>query len=119
MTTIIVPQKYTARQVKQAELKRDEFRRNPYTSGSANLDNMIALGKAVILCPDHTRKFSPKQAHYRAHPDKKFRRVLGNCDVCKAFGLSSLFLNEKDADEEQKKLERFNRAREYGTLFNG
>lgn len=113
---ILVPQKYTVRQVKQAELKRGEFRRNPYTSGSANLDNMIALNKAVILCLDHTRKFSPRQAHYRAHPDKNLRRVLGNCDVCKQFGLSNLFLNEKDADEEQKKLEKFKRAYEYGAL---
>lgn len=113
---ILVPQKYTVRQIKRAELKRDEFRRNPYTSGSANLDNMIALNKAVILCPDHTRKFSPKAARYRAHPDAKMRRVLGNCDVCKEFGLSHLFLNERDADEEQKKVERFKRALEYGAL---
>ena len=119
MTTIIVPQKYTARQVKRAELKRDEFRRNPYTSGSANLDNMIALSKAVILCPDHTRKFSPKAARYRAHPDKRMRRVIGTCDVCKETGLSFLFLCERDADEEQKKVERYNRAREYGFLFSG
>lgn len=116
MLEIIVPRQYTARQVKRAELKRDEFRPNPYTSGVANLDNMIALGKAVILCFDHSRKFSPAKAHYRAHPDKKLRRVIGNCDVCKQYGLSHLFLNEKDADEEQKKLERFNRALEYGAL---
>lgn len=119
MLEIIVPQKYTVRQVKRAELKRDEFRPSRYTSGVANLDSMIALGKAVILCPDHSRKFSPKQAHYRAHPDKKLRRVIGNCDVCKDYGLSYLFLNEKDADEEQKKVELFNRAREYGSLYAG
>ncbi len=114
---IIVPQKYTARQVKQAELKRDEFRRNPYTSGSANLDNMIALNKAVILCPDHTRKFSPKAARYCAHPAKNLRRVIGACDVCKETGLSHLFICEKDADAERKKLEEFRVAREYGVLF--
>lgn len=117
MTTILVPQKYTVRQVKQADVKRSEFRRNPYTSGSANLDDMIVQGLAVILCPDHTRKFSSKAARYRAHPDKNMSRVIGNCDVCKQVGLSNLFLPEAQADEEQKKLEKFKRALEYGTLF--
>lgn len=113
---ILVPQKYSVRQIKRAELKRDEFRPSRYTSGCANLDNMIALNKAVILCPDHTRKFSPKAARYRAHPDAKLRRVLGNCDVCRQFGHAFLFLNERDADEEHKKVERFKRACEYGAL---
>ena len=80
---------------------------------------MIALGKAVILCDAHTRKFSPTAAHYRAHPAKAMRRVIGNCDVCKQYGLSFLFLNERDADEECKKLARFKRAVEYGNLFRG
>ena len=111
---IIVPQKWTPQQIKRAEAKANEYKFNTrYRSGSANLDNMIALNKAVILCPDHTRKFSPKKARYRAHPDKQLRRVLGNCDVCQAFGLSNLFLNEKDALEEQRKLEKFRSAIEY------
>lgn len=94
-----------------------EFRPNRYTSGSANLDDMIALNKAVILCPTHARKFRPMAVHYIAHPDKNLRRGLGTCDVCKQFGLSHLFLNERDADEERKKLERYQRALEYGNLF--
>lgn len=113
---ILIPQKYSAKQIKDADTKRSEFRPNRYTSGSANLDDMIELKKAVILCDDHSRKFSPKAARYRAHPDKRLRKVFGNCDVCKQFGLSSLFLNEKDAFDEQKKLERFQRALEYGRL---
>lgn len=113
---ILVRRDYTPRQIKQAELKRDEFRPSRYTSGSANLDNQIALKMAVILCPDHARRFSPKQARYRAHPDTKMRRVTGNCDVCKQFGPAYLFLNEQSAYEEQKKLERFKRALEYGAL---
>ena len=116
---ILIPQKWTPRQVNQANTKRAEFRRNPNTSGSANLDNMIALEKAVILCPAHTRKFSPKQVRYSVHPDKRMRRVVGRCDVCKEFGLSHLFICEKDAQEERKKVERFNRAREYGKFVTG
>lgn len=113
---ILIRHDYSPGEIKKSELKRDEFRKNRFTSGVANLDNMIALGKAVILCPDHSRKFNPRLARYRAHPDKKLRRVIGNCDVCQQLGLSHLFLNEKDADEEQKKLEGFLRAIEYGRL---
>lgn len=116
---ILVPQRWTVRQVKQAEAKRDEFRPNRYTSGVANLDDMVACGQAVILCPDHTRKFSPVKARYRAHPDKKMRRVIGHCDVCKAYGLSFLFINEKHAFDEERKAQKFQRALEYGRIFNG
>ena len=66
---------------------------------------------------EYTRKFEPKKAHYQAHPDKSLRRVVGNCDVCKVYGLSFLFLNERDAHEEQKKLAAFRRALEYGNLL--
>jgi len=117
MLEIIVPQKYTRKQVSRANTKRVEFKPNRYTSGSANLDDMIALGKAVILCGTHVRKFEPKRARYRAHPDKNLRRVWGNCDVCQSDGVSFLFLNEKDAENEQRKLEKFRRALEYGHIF--
>jgi hypothetical protein len=119
MLEIIVPQKYTRKQVSRANTKRVEFKPNRYTSGSANLDDMIALGKAVILCVTHVRKFEPKRAHYRLHPDKNLRRVRGNCDVCHSFGFASLFLNEKDAEAEQRKVEKFRRALEYGRIFRG
>ena len=113
---ILVRNQYTPRQVLQARLKSMEFRPNPHTSGCANLDNMVALGKSVILCDSHVRKFNARTARYRAHPDPKLRRVIGRCDVCKQFGLSFLFLNEKDALEEHKKLEKFKRALEYATI---
>lgn len=116
---ILIPQQHTRRQINAAETKRAEFRPSRYTSGSANLDNMVALKKAVILCETHASKFNPVKANYRAHPDKAMRRVIGNCDVCKQVGLSSLFLNEVDAHGEQQKLERYNRSREYGHLVTG
>ncbi len=81
---ILVGHKYSAAEVDAAKAKAAEFRRNRYTTGSAHLDDMVTLGKAVILCGTHTRKFSPKQAHYRAHPDPRMRRVNGQCDVCRA-----------------------------------
>lgn len=115
---IIVGRKYTPIEEEVAKMKSAEFRRNRYTSGSAHLDDMIALGKALILCEAHTRKFSPKQARYRAHPDKRLRRVNGRCDVCKVPELCFLFLTEQSAMDEQKKLEKFNRAREFGHITN-
>ena len=116
---IIVSGKYTPRDISRAATKRVEFKPNRYTSGSANLDNMIALDKAVILCPAHTRKFDPKAARYRAHPDKKLRRVVGRCDVCQELGLSFLFLNERDAEAQQRIVERAKRAMEYGRFYSG
>ena len=115
---ILVGRKHSAAEIEAAKVKAAEFRRNRYTTGSAHLDDMVTLGKAVILCAVHTRKFSPKQAHYRAHPDKRMRRVNGQCDVCKAPELCFMFLNEKQAHEEEVKLEKFNRAREYGHITN-
>ena len=116
---ILVRHDHTQQDIKRSHLKGLEFRPGRYTSGSANLDDMIALNKAVILCATHVRKFNYKAARYRAHPDKKLQRVMGYCDICKDTGLSFLFLNEKDADEEQKKIEKYKRALEYGYLFTG
>ena len=113
---ILVRQDYTPKQINHARLSAVEFRPSGYTSGCANLDNMIALNKAVILCDTHARKFSPVKAHYRAHPAKNMRRVIGCCDVCKEYSLSHLFLNEKDAYAEQKKIEKFRRALEYSSI---
>ena len=115
---IFVGRNFSAAEVEAAKVKAAEFRRNKYTTGSAHLDDMVTLGKAVILCSVHAKKFSPRQAHYRAHPDKRMRRVNGQCDVCRATELCFLFLNERAAHEEQVKVEKFNRAREYGHITN-
>lgn len=113
MLEIIVPGKYTPLQKQVADVKRLEFRRNPYTSGSANLDNMIALGKAVLLCGTHVRKFNAKAAKYRKHPAKNLQRVRGNCDVCREFALTHLFICERDAETELAKLNKWQRGAEY------
>ena len=110
---ILVRQNYTAKQVDQAKVRAAEFRRNRYTSGSAHLDDMIALGKALVLCDSHARKFKPRAAHYELHPARNLRRVQGNCDVCKLFGLATLFLHESQALDERRKYEKYRRAMEY------
>ena len=110
---ILVRQSYTPTQVEVARLKAAEFRRNRYTTGSAHLDDMIALGKAIILCDWHMRRFKPRAARYELHPAPNMRRVTGNCDVCKAMGLATLFLPESLAMDERRKYEKHKRAMEY------
>ena len=116
---ILVRNNYSPLAVKQAELARTEFRPSKFTSGSARLDNMIALGKAVLLCDTHSRKFKPFHYHYMAHPDKNMAHAKGRCDVCQQVGLQRLYLNEKDGLEQREKLDKFNRSLEYGTILNG
>lgn len=118
-STILVRKDFTPGEIKRAELARDEFRPGRYTSGSANLDDMIALRKAVILCDLHVRKFKPRAAHYELHPAENMRRVQGACDVCKMFGLATLFICEADAIGERKKWAAYRTAAEYGTLLSG
>lgn len=113
---IIVPGKYGPQEVRRANVKSLEFRRNPYTTGSANLDNMIALQKAVVLCGMHAKKFKPRAAHYELHPAHNMRRVQGNCDVCKSFGFATLFLHESQAFDERRKYESHQRAMEYAHI---
>ena len=113
---ILVRQSYTPTQVEVAKVRAAEFRRNRYTSGSAHLDDMIALGKAVILCDQHARKFKPRAARYQPHPAPNLRRVQGNCDVCKLFGLAALYLPESLALDERRKYEKHKRAIEYGHI---
>ena len=113
---ILVRQNFTPGQIERSELKAAEFRRNRYTSGSAHLDDMIALGKALILCDSHARKFKPRQARYVLHPADNLQRVQGACDVCRIFGFATLYLPEKMALDERKKVEKFRRASEYGHI---
>ena len=116
---ILVPLKYSPKQVKIADAKRTEFKPTRYTSGSANLDDMVATGRAVILCATHVRKFNAKAAKYQPHPAKNLRRVRGNCDVCQQFDLAHLFINDEQAEDEHRKTERFRIAAEYGRLYRG
>lgn len=116
---ILVRRAYTQRQIDRANTGRVEFRPSRYTSGVANLDNMVELRKAVILCDSHARKFDRRKARYEPHPDPNMRRVQGNCDVCKMFGLASLFLHESLALDERRKFERYRTAVEYGKIVTG
>ena len=110
---IIVRGNYTPRQVKDAEAKRLEFRRNRFTTGVAHLDDLITLGKAVILCDSHARRFEWRKARYAPHPDPKMRRVVAECDVCKMNGIGRLYLCGNDAEVQQKSFEKYKRALEY------
>ena len=115
-STVIVRKDFTPGEIKRAEVKRVEFRRNRYTSGSAHLDDMIALRKAIILCDQHARKFKPRAVQYELHPADNMRRVIGNCDHCKALGTGTLFLHASQAVDERRKYEKHKRALEYAKV---
>ena len=119
MVEILVRQNYLPDEIKQAAIVRSEFRRNRFTSVSAHLDDLITLGKAIVLCDSHARKFWPRGARaakYERHPDHNLRRVIGNCDVCNASGLASLFVSGHDAVEHRRNWEKSKRAMEYGRI---
>ncbi len=118
MVDVLVRKDYSAQDVQLADLKRVEFRRNRYTSGSAHLDDMIALQKALILCDSHARKFKPRAARYELHPAENMRTVVGNCDVCKMMGPGVLFLPQSQAADERKKREQYLRCLEYSTIVS-
>jgi len=113
---ILVRREYSSHEVDLAELKRVEFRRNHYTSGSAHLDDLIALEKAIVLCDSHARKFKPRIARYELHPAHNCRRVQGNCDVCQMNGPATLFLHESAAIEARRNYERYRIASEYAHI---
>lgn len=113
---ILVRKDYTPGEIERSKVKAVEFRRNPYTSGSAHLDDLIALRKALILCDQHAKKFKPRAAHYELHPAKNLRRVMGNCDCCRVFGPGALFLHESQAVDERRKNELYQRACEYDRI---
>lgn len=119
MFDFLIRQNWTPHQVKRAVLKAAEFRRNRYTSGSAHLDDLICLGKAIVLCEAHARRFSPRAARYEPHPDPKLLRVIGSCDVCRGEGLHYLYVNGSDAVEFRRSWEQFRRDREYATIATG
>ena len=110
---VLVRREYSPQEVRLADVKRAEFRRNRYTSGSAHLDDMIELQKALVLCDSHAMKFKPQAAHYELHPAKNMRRVQGNCDVCQEFGAATLFLHESQAVDERRKYDNYRRCSEY------
>lgn len=113
---VLIRHNYSQNDVDRAQVKRSEFKRNTYTSGSANLDDLIALRKAVVLCDSHARKFKPRAVSYELHPAKNLRIVQGNCDVCKTMGLATLFLPESLASEERRKYEDYRRGIEYAHI---
>lgn len=119
MVEILVRQDYSPQQIKQAELAATEYRKNRFTSGAAQVDDLIALGKALLLCDSHARKFWPhgaKAAKYERHPSPNLRRVTGHCDVCNIPSLASLFVSAKDALEHRRLWEKARRDMEYGTF---
>jgi len=115
---ILIRQDFTKDEIKRAEIARLEFRKNRFTSGVSHLDDLVTLGKAVLLCDSHARKFNAKTSKYEKHPAENLRRVIGNCDLCNMPGLHTLFVNSSDAVEHRRNWERARTSMEYGTIIS-
>lgn len=58
------------------------------------VDDLVALGKAIVLCLTCRHRFDFKKARYRV-PDWG-RHVIGRCDGCRFDGANRLYLAESD-----------------------
>ena len=116
MLDFLIPRKWTAKQIVWARMKAAEFRRNSYTSDCAHINDLVALGKAVVLCDSHTSKFSARWARYERHPDPNLHRVTGNCDACNIPGPANLFICAAAAVVYRKQREKFVRDSEYARI---
>lgn len=118
---IIVKKDWKPSDEKKADLARAAFRPSKATSGVSNVLDMADLGKTVVLCEDHVRQFAtPKVLRkygYRQMVD--YPHVMGNCDHCKVFGKSQMFMRTDVFSEVWRTKEQRRRDYEYSTIVSG
>lgn len=66
------------------------------TAGS-HLFDLMALGKALILCPDAYRKLKPELQRHGYQQKPNLPRVRGKCDATKQFAPNAYFLVKGEA----------------------
>jgi hypothetical protein len=118
---IIVKQDFSDADIRKANLAATEFRASKTTSRVANLSDQVDLGKVVILCEDHVRQFASPQVlrkyGYRQMID--YPHVMGNCDYCKVFGKSQMYMREDVFAQSWRTKEQKRRDLEYSTIVSG
>ena len=117
---IIVKQNFTEKDIREAKIAASVYRPSQATSRVANLSDQVDLGKAVILCDEHVRQFASPQVlrryGYRQMTD--YPHVMGNCDYCKVFGQSQLYMREDVFAESWRTKEQKRTDMEYATIVN-
>lgn len=90
---ILVKKDFSVTDIKKAAAARAEFRPTRATSAASNVLNMADLGKAVLLCSDHTKQFATPAvlSKYNYRRSEAYPEVMGTCDYCKLNGPCALF----------------------------
>ena len=116
---IIVKKDFSVSDIKQARLKAAEFKRAKATSGATNVLDFADLRSTVILCDDHERAFRAHARRDGYYRQKEYPYVMGNCDYCKIFGRSQLFIHETHLKQVWVTREQDRLDRQYATIVNG
>ena len=119
MIDLLIKKDFTPTDIRQARLKAAEFKRSKATSAASNVLNFADLRQTVILCDDHERAFrshAKRDGYYR---QQEYPFVMGNCDYCKIFGRSQLFIHETVLKQVWITREQDRRCREYATIVTG
>lgn len=117
MTTIIVKKDFSPQEEKRAALKASQFRPSNRASQASKVLDFADLGKTVLLCFDHARKFDRRaQMKYGYYMQKEYPYVMANCDACGIFGMSHCFIHESVLKEVWRTREQDRRDREYATI---
>lgn len=117
LTDIIVKQRFSVSDIKQADMKRAQFKPAKATSAASNVLDMADLGKSVMLCEDHVKQFAtPAVLSKYGYRQVKDTKVAGNCDYCKCHTVCTLFLREDDFNAVWGFRERQRVNREYGAI---
>ncbi len=117
MTTIIVKKDFSPQEEKRAALARSVFRPSKAASRADKVLDFADLGKTVLLCFDHARKFDRRaQMKYGYYMQKEYPFVMANCDACQVFGVSHCFIHESVLKEVWRTHEQARREREYATI---
>lgn len=118
---IVVKKDFSVTDIKKAREAAATFRPSKYTSSVTNVLDQADLGKTVVLCEDHVRQFAQpsvlRKYGYRQMVDYPY--VMGNCDYCKVFGKSQMFMREDLFAEVWRTKEQRRQDVEYASIVSG
>lgn len=116
---IIVKKDFSVADIREARLKAAEYKRPKATSAASNVLDFADLKKTVVLCSDHFRAFRSTARKNDYYEQREYPFVMGNCDYCKAFGRSQMFIHESVLKLVWNTRDQERRDREYATVVNG
>lgn len=116
--TIIVKKDFSVTDIKEARLKAAAFKPGKATSAVSNLLDTADLRKTVVLCSDHFKAFRTHAKRDGYYEQREYPFVMGNCDYCKVFGRSQMFIHETVLKQVWITREQDRRDREYANVVS-